>query len=170
MYSSIQAAVKPRPDGPIRRAGPAATFGPRIYCTAVACALVTFGNSAWTQSRGSFMPSLSCDATLTALFTPPRPRLGRYEVCTTPEPLAAVTPEGWFVERVPPIDAFGTAGRYDRSRVARLYGGRPATVARGWVKKDGTFEAITLVSPHPDATLTHLVEGTMVIRFIISYT
>ena len=68
-------------------------------------------------------------------------------------------------ENIDPLDAFGTAGAYDRSVLARLYGGARARVARGWMQEGDRFESIILISPFPDATLTHLLPGTMVIRF-----
>ena len=104
---------------------------------------------------------------LTALFTPARPQLGRYEVCTTREPLAAVARPEWRIETVPPLDAFGAAGAYDRAALSRLYGGRRVTVARGWTEHGDRFESLTLISPHPDATLTRLMPGTLVIRHVI---
>src|SRR5918994_1407337 len=110
---------------------------------------------------------LTCDDRLTALFTPLRPQRGRYQVCTTEQPLTSVAEPGWAVEVVAPLDAFGTAGPYNRAAVARLYGGRRAAVARGWVEHDGRFEAITLISPYPDATLARLETGTLVIRYFL---
>ena len=110
---------------------------------------------------------LSCDPVLTTLFTPVRPRLGRYEVCTTREPLTAVARPEWRIETAPPLDAFGAAGPYDRAALARLYGGRRVIVARGWTEDGDRFESLTLISPHPDATLTRLMPGTLVIRHAI---
>jgi hypothetical protein len=110
----------------------------------------------------------SCDPALTALFTPIRPQLGRYEVCITPAPLDAVARPDWKVEALDPLDAFGTAGLYDRAALAQLYGGRRANVARGWIQQNGRFESLTLISPHPDASLSELASGTLVIRYIVS--
>jgi hypothetical protein len=112
-------------------------------------------------------PDLSCDPALTALFTPARPQLGRYEVCTTGAPLPEVAQPGWTIGRVVPLDAFGTAGRYDRHAVSRLYGGKGVLMARGWIQRNGVVESITLISPYPDVTLARLVQGTLMIRFII---
>jgi hypothetical protein len=111
--------------------------------------------------------SLSCDQRLTALFTPKRPQLGRYEVCTTEEALASFAPPGWRIEALAPLDAFGSAGAFNRSAMARLFGGRRASVARGWIRHAGRFESLTLISPYPDPTLTRLMPGTLVVRFII---
>jgi len=67
-----------------------------------------------------------CDPALTALFTPARPQLGRFEVCTTDDPL-----EG-DAEALEPLDAFGAAGPYDRAALQRLYGGTRVRVQRSW--------------------------------------
>ena len=39
-----------------------------------------------------------CDPALAALWTPRHPQLGRYEVCTTPRPLADVADPSWTIE------------------------------------------------------------------------
>jgi hypothetical protein len=124
--------------------------------------------------KGPEAPGSACDPVLAGLFTPPRPVLGRYEVCTTADPLESVAaaggPEGpryGAVEALNALDAFGTAGPYDRSRLARLYGGTRARVVRGWWEGGGRFISMTLISPFPDATLTRLNGGTMEIRFIV---
>jgi len=115
-----------------------------------------------------FATLLSCDPALTVLFTPPRPGLGRYEVCTTTDPLVEVAAGGPHygpTELLEPVDAFGTAGSYDRAALARLYGGTRVRVARGWMEYVDRFESVTLLSPYPDAALTRLLPGTMVIRW-----
>jgi hypothetical protein len=117
---------------------------------------------------------LSCNPALTALFTPRAPAPGRYEVCTTADPLERVTgdvseapPHYGPAENLEALDAFGAAGPYDRARLARLYGGKRVRVARGWRERPGRFESITLLSPYPDATLTRLLPGTMVITWTL---
>jgi len=128
---------------------------------------------------GTKEPVCVVDATLTALFTPPHPRLGRYDVCTTPqspdelvaEGAEPDTPEGVHygaVEALEALEAFGSAGPYDRSRLARLYGGTRVRVVRGWRTDSTRFESLTLLSPYPDRSLRHLVAGTMVIRFTVN--
>jgi hypothetical protein len=119
--------------------------------------------------------ALNCDPALTALFTPWRPEIGRYEVCTGNDPIAQMMAaggaRGWrygTVEPLEALDAFGSAGSYDRFAVARLYGGTRANVAHGWREDDGRFESVTLVSPYPDASLSRLMPGTMVIRLSIA--
>jgi hypothetical protein len=113
--------------------------------------------------------SQACDPAFAALFTPRRPQLGRYEVCTDPRPLSEIAPADWTVEALEPADAFGGAGSYDHAAVARLYGGRRARVARGWSETADRFEAVTLISPYPNATVTTLETGTLVIRWICDY-
>jgi hypothetical protein len=103
----------------------------------------------------------TCDPALTRLFTPPRPVLGRYEVCTTDQPI------GPDAEALEALDAFGSAGTYKRAALARLYGGTRVRVSRGWSASAGTFTSVTRLSPYPDASLTHLQPGTMEIRFIL---
>src|SRR5258708_1905115 len=119
--------------------------------------------------------SQACDPALAALFTPPKPVVGRYEACVAAEPIEKVIESGaagaaaqyGTVAQTDWPGAFGTAGPYDRARVARLYGGTAVRVARGWRKTGDRFESITLISPYPDATLTHLNPGTLIIRFSI---
>jgi hypothetical protein len=111
---------------------------------------------------------LACDPALAALFTPAHPQVGRYEVCTTAQPLDEVAGAGAEPEAIEAADAFGTAGTYDRSKLTRLYGGTRARVVRQWKQDEGRFESLTLISPYPDATLTHLSQGTMIIRWIKS--
>ena len=127
-----------------------------IYATA----LILLAGAAAPQS--AIDPGYTCDPELTRLFSPPRPSLGRYEVCTAPEPLPDDRGEA-----LEPLDAFGTAGTYRRSALARLYGGRRVRVERLWRESPGHFESITRLSPHPDAALTRLVSGTMEIRFML---
>ena len=114
-----------------------------------------------------------CDPLLGALFTPPRPELGRYEVCTTSaglESAAAETGTGGQevrIEALEALDAFGAAGPYNRAALARLYGGTRVRVVRRWQQRGNQFMSETLLSPYPDATLTRLNSGTMVIRFTL---
>jgi hypothetical protein len=119
-------------------------------------------------------PRSVCEPALAALFTPPRPAMGRYEVCTTADPLESVVADGGSsgshfgaIEALNALDAFGTAGPYDRSQLARLYGGARARVARGWRQDGDRFISMTVISPYPDATLTRLSPGTIEIRFIV---
>src|SRR5258705_9232148 len=112
-----------------------------------------------------------CDPSLTALFTPPRPQLGRYEVCTTSESIEQALAEGkpaepsGGIEPLEALDAFGTAGPYNRAALARLYGGTRVRVARAWMESEGGFESFTRLSPYPDRSLRHLMPGTMEIRW-----
>ena len=109
-----------------------------------------------------------CDPALAALWTPRHPQLGRYEVCTTPQPLADVADPSWPIEPVAPLDAFGAAGTFNRAAVTQLYGGRRPTVARGWTTENGRFLSITLVSPYPNRELTALEPGTLIIRYFVA--
>jgi len=125
------------------------------------------------QSRGttgSSRPELAegCDPVLTALFTPPNPHVGGYQVCTTDRRIDEVAEAGWTIESLEPPDAFGRAGPYDRAALVRLYGGRRTRVARGWRQQGDRFESVTLISPYPDASLGRLNPGTMLIVFSVA--
>src|SRR5512135_3437868 len=111
---------------------------------------------------------LSCDPRLTALFTPLRPVLGSYQVCTTahalPEAVSAV--DGLHAapaETIDAVDAFGAPGPYDRGALNRLYDGRRVRAVRAWRETDGHFDSLTFISPYPNADLTELNGGTLVI-------
>jgi hypothetical protein len=123
-----------------------------------------------------------CDPALAALFTPRHPQAGRYEVCTAEASIEDVAREsggsGEFgrpmesggpvdIDALEPLDAFGAIGAYDRSALAQLYGATRVRVARMWANHEGRFESLTLLSPYPDVSLTHLLPGTMMIRFTI---
>jgi len=112
----------------------------------------------------------SCDPALTALFTPARPIVGHYEVCTSDEPLERVASDTTGARFSPseltePLDAFGAVGSYSRSALAQLYAGRRVRVARGWADRGDQFESVTLLSPYPDPTLTRLLPGTLIVRW-----
>jgi hypothetical protein len=72
------------------------------------------------------------------------------------------TPGAWAVRTESATDVFGTAGRYNRWLLARLYGSRQVQVARGARADRGrVVEAWTLISPYPSADLRALHPGTM---------
>jgi hypothetical protein len=96
---------------------------------------------------------------LAALFTPERPELGRYEACVSDSPV-----EG-DVDALEALDAFGSAGPYDRPSVQRLYGGTRVRVSRSWTATADEFVSTTRFSPYPDSTLTYLNSGTLEIRW-----
>jgi hypothetical protein len=135
--------------------------------------LIVHGFAFWLAAAGADAqagaprPAVSCDAKLVALYAPAHPQLGRYEVCVTDSPIDLVADPSWPREQVPPPDAFGAAGAYDRAAVARLYGALRPTVARGWIRRGGELESVTLISPVPDRTATRLEPGTLIIRLII---
>ena len=122
-----------------------------------------------------FMIAQACDPMLASLFTPPRPEIGHYDVCTRSDSLETVMAEGRTagiqfgeVDAVEPLDGFGSAGAYNRFALVKLYGGMRVRVTRGWRRTEDRFESVTLLSPHPDETLTRLDPGTMVITFILT--
>jgi hypothetical protein len=107
----------------------------------------------------------SCDAALAERFAPRRPVLGRYEVCADPRPLAELASADWVVESLEPLDAFGLGGNFDRSALARLYGGLRVRVAHRWDVNGKRFESETYISPFPNAALSHLERGTLIVRW-----
>jgi hypothetical protein len=108
-----------------------------------------------------------------ALFAPAA-HASQYRAFTSPDPLetilrriAATTrdiPSGaWAVESLGPRDAFGPDGRHRPYSLARLYTAGPAQVARGPRASANGFDAWTLISPYPDAGLTRLSRGTLLL-------
>jgi hypothetical protein len=110
-----------------------------------------------------------------ALFAPPAQRQA-YRAFVLPLELAQVlraledgsalvrAPGAWRAKAVLPWDALGQSGPYDRWKVARLYGSRRASVARGPRQQDGdVVESWTLISPYPDQDLSRLLPGTLLI-------
>jgi hypothetical protein len=110
-----------------------------------------------------------CDPVPAALFSPARPQLGTYDVCvTSEEPETALARAGFTdagPEQLEVLDALGAAGGFDRARMTQLYDGRRVEVRRGWRLANDRFESITAISPHPDASLTTLQQGTLTIRW-----
>jgi hypothetical protein len=137
--------------------------GSRAFFRAAILVWAAAGVAAGAQAPSRSL--VSCDATLTSLFTPRHPRLGRFEVCTDPRPLAEVVPAGWAVETLDALDAFGAARLYDRAGLARLYGGVRARVAHGWTRTADRFESLTFISPYPNTPMTLLEPGTLMIRW-----
>ncbi len=115
------------------------------------------------------------------LFTPFGAPSGAYLVKVVPSPmsgarrevmgaLGVAEPSGevkggpWSVKRLEVAEAFGASGPYEPTRLARLFNGKRAEVCRGPVVRDGrTVASVTLISPYPDATLSRLEPGTLVI-------
>jgi len=116
-------------------------------------------------------PAGGCDPALVGLFAPVRPHFGAYEVCTTDEmPARVLSREGFHAaepERLEVLDALGAAGDYDRAQAAQLFNGRRIEVRRGWRVIDGRFESLTTLSPYPDASLTSVHEGTLMVRWSV---
>lgn len=120
------------------------------------------------------------DPALARLFTPLSAPPDMYTVFTSTESIEAVaarlkrfdpTPAtgAWEPTRPEASGAFGQEGLYDRSRLSRLFNGKRVTVVRGSFVHDGRRLAYTLVSPYPDASLSRIVSGTMVIEFRVPH-
>jgi hypothetical protein len=138
----------------------------------VAAVLVTANSAAAQTPRARLSPG--APPVYLDLFTPAL-RRSAYQVFVSPLPLdqllksladpGFVAPPGaWQAEQQLALDAFGRAGRYDRSKLARLYGARRVDVARGPRVEDGrVVETWTLVSPYPDPQLERLEPGTLIL-------
>ena len=107
------------------------------------------------------------------LFTPAAGREA-YRADTSPADLDTVlrtmagdtslirTPGAWTPRAEYILDAFGRSGTYNRWTLARLFGSRQASVARGARTVDGRpVESWTLISPYPSADFTRLEPGTL---------
>jgi hypothetical protein len=162
--------------------------GPRLSRTCRAIALsgallvstsLRTGDAATAACQNLDLPGTPAPA-LARLFTPLQAPAGAYTVTVltegieaalarvkealAPNAVAGDPPGSWQVQQMNPLEAFGTTGAYDRSKVARLYTGRRASVVRGPVERGGkVIAAVTLLSPYPDATLSRLEAGTLVI-------
>jgi hypothetical protein len=111
---------------------------------------------------------------LARIFTPLAARPGTYVVMTTDRAIAEVTAAlkacdpapaagAWVSTRPEAREAFGQAGIYDRAQLAQLFGGSRLTVVRGSLPRSDGRDAYTLISPYPDARLTAINPGTLVI-------
>jgi hypothetical protein len=116
------------------------------------------------------------DPSLTRLFTPLSVPPGTYLAYRSSETIETLTSRlrtldpapasgAWEPSRPEAHGAFGQEGVYDRAGLARLFNGKRVTVVRGSLVQHGQRLAYTLISPYPDPTLSHIVEGTMVIEF-----
>lgn len=114
------------------------------------------------------------DEVLTRLFTPAQVRPGVYAAHQRPEPIevlaGVLAPPGasradgaWTIQALDPGEAFGAEPPYDKARLVRLYDGRRPRVVRGPTVLAGERASLTLVSPYPDASLSTLLPGTLVI-------
>jgi hypothetical protein len=78
---------------------------------------------------------------------------------TEPGPAA----ESFTIASASILDVFDQAALYDRSRLARLYGGKGTRIARGPLMRNGrVVAAVLLVSPYPEPDLRHTNPGTLV--------
>jgi hypothetical protein len=136
-------------------------LAPAAACAA-ACGVSLAATAAW-HAAPEYVP----------LFAPAA-HAASYEAAVSPTGLrdilrsleddeAAVrTPGDWIPRRLPPADAFGRSGAYNRWALARVYGSRQPEVARGARLQNGRVaEAWTLVSPYPAADFSRLEPGTL---------
>ena len=133
------------------------------------------------QAAAAGPPSLGqADEALTRRFTPGSVARGTYVVYRSERRVSDLAAElkaqdlapsqgAWKPERQDALEAFDGASRADRFRIAELYVGIHPFVARGSLVRDGRRRAYTLISPYPDATLTRLEPGTLVIVFHVPF-
>ena len=123
------------------------------------------------------------DDSLRRLLMPPAMPPDTYRVFVTDQPIETVAthyrrvvdglmpppgnPGQWRAERQSFAEAIGPSGIYDRAKVARLYGGRGPMVAGGTIRTPAATESVILVSPYPNAQLSRLESGTMIVVFRI---
>jgi hypothetical protein len=148
---------------------------PLLVAAITASQLTPLGSTSLSRLLGTLRPGTR-DVALARQFTPLHAPPGMYDVFVADEPLdrmlmrferlagGAGVEGAWVAAPVDIWEAFGTVGLYNRARLAQLYGARRPHVARGPVIRSGvTVATVTLISPHPDAALTRLVPGTMVV-------
>jgi hypothetical protein len=73
------------------------------------------------------------------------------------------TAAAWEVEDLGAMDAFGLSGHYPRYIMAKLFAAGPVHVARGPHSTPSGFDTWMLASPYPDAALTRLSPGTLLL-------
>ena len=115
---------------------------------------------------------------LTRLFTPQTVPPGTYQVFVSEAPiedlvkaLAAADRSRsrgeWDVQRPEGAGAFGILGTANRSRLARLFRGARVDLARGSIQEGSRAVAYTLISPYPDASLSAVRKGTLIVRLLV---
>lgn len=143
-----------------------------VVAAAAAAAWLT---SAPLSGQAALPPASREAPAYVGLFAPPA-RAAAYRAYVSPlapaallrqleaEPSLVRTPGAWEPRAEGARDAFGRSGPYNRSRLARLYGSRAVTVARGARATGGrVIESWTLLSPYPDPSLERLESGTLVL-------
>jgi hypothetical protein len=80
------------------------------------------------------------------------------------EAVRPCTVGAWSSETLSPVDAVGPFGQADPWKLAELFGARQVTVRRAPLREgDRVTRSLTLISPYPDAGLTHILPGTLLI-------
>lgn len=73
-------------------------------------------------------------------------------------------PGAWAAHTAGAFEAFGKAGAYDRTTMARLYRGRQVKLVRGPRAVGGRVtESWSLISPYPNPAVTRLEPGTLIL-------
>jgi hypothetical protein len=129
------------------------------------------------DAAGAIECALRSDPALTLQFTPRWVPPGTYVALTTSAPIddvlrcySALAPDSRVPTALPmqATDLFGIAAPFERTRLARVFGAERPLAARFPVRRGGrVVQSVTVASPYPDAALTHLVRGTLVIVFFV---
>jgi hypothetical protein len=121
------------------------------------------------ESPPPLFAGFECTSALALLFAPPDsgfPLRSSAEVCQSNASLAEVIPAGWSTEALTAADVFAATDPRVNRAVAFLYRGQRPLVARGWMAREDQLVSLTLISPRPGPSLTHLHPGTLLIRTI----
>jgi hypothetical protein len=140
-----------------------------LVCSQMAPTIASQAVSSRTGSQDILVEGFECGSALALMFAPPEPGSAARpssEVCLSHAPLADVIPSGWSAEALPAAEVFAAADPRVKRVVAVLYGGQRPLVARGWIAREDRLESVTLISPSPDPSITHLVPGTLLIRVV----
>jgi hypothetical protein len=125
------------------------------------------------------------DPALAAILLPRHAPPGAYRLTVIDQPIEAArtavmaalaptarvddAPGAWAIRTADPLESFGEGGIYDRSRLARLFAGKPVQVVRAPVERNARVVAsVTLLSPCPDAQLSRLSPATIAILFDVA--
>ena len=112
---------------------------------------------------------MDCSAHWTRLFAPADPDdRGTYRVCRSSRPINDLADAHWTVGSQAAAEAFAGAAPGARRALALLYGGRRLQVIRGWRRIDESVESVTLIAPPPDASMTRITDGTLIVTARVS--
>jgi hypothetical protein len=115
------------------------------------------------------------EPSLLQLSAPPGPTRALFEMRSFEETVERVTRQiaeairpctvgTWSSETLSAADAVGPFGQVDPWKLTELFGARRVTVRRAPLSEGNRVtRSLTLISPYPDANLTHILPGTLLI-------